>query len=196
MITNTKSQEGLKMKIFKMTLLSLLFLFLTSLNAGWNASSEAQKAQQRAQQINEAQVALAQFKNTNGKLKVFFDEAYGYAIFPNVGKAGILIGGAYGEGVVYQKNQVLGYSSLTQFSLGLQIGGQTYSEIIFFKNKESLDRFTQSNFELGAQVSAVAITSGVSFDADYDNGIAIFTLVKGGLMFEAAVGGQKFNYED
>ncbi len=85
---------------------------------------------------------------------------------------------------------------MTQFSLGFQLGGQTYSEIIFFKNKESLDRFTQSNFELGAQVSAVAITSGVSFDADYDNGIAIFTLVKGGLMFEAAVGGQKFNYEE
>jgi len=184
------------MKIFKMTLLSLLLLFITSLNAGWDASSEAQKAQQRAQQINEAQVALSQFKNTNGKLKVFFDEAYGYAIFPNVGKAGILIGGAYGDGVVYKKNQVIGYSSLTQFSLGFQLGGQTYSEIIFFKNKESLDRFTQSNFELGAQVSAVAITSGVSFDADYDNGIAIFTLVKGGLMFEAAVGGQKFNYEE
>ncbi|NQY93083.1 MAG: lipid-binding SYLF domain-containing protein [Campylobacteraceae bacterium] len=184
------------MKSFKITLLSLLLLFVTSLNAGWDASSEAQKAELRAQQINEAQVAVAQFKSSNGKLKVFFEEAYGFAIFANVGKAGILIGGAYGEGVVYQKNQVRGYSSLTQFSFGFQLGGQTYSEIIFFKNKESLDSFTQSNFELGAQVSAVAITSGISFDADYDNGIAIFTLVKGGLMFEAAVGGQKFNFEE
>jgi len=184
------------MRILKITLLSLLLVSLTSLHAGWNATSDEQKAQERTQKVNEAKVSIAQFKSANSKLNVFFDEAYGYVIFPTVGKAGIVIGGAYGEGVVYEKDQVKGYSSLSQFSLGFQLGGQTYSEIIFFKDKGNLERFTKGNFELGAQVSAVAITAGVSFDADYENGIAIFTLVKGGLMFEAAVGGQKFNYEE
>jgi lipid-binding SYLF domain-containing protein len=105
------------------------------------------------------------------------------------------LGGAYGKGEVYEREALIGVSSLTQLTIGFQLGGQAYSEIIFFKDKEALDDFKGGNFELGAQASAVAATAGASADASYDNGVAIFTLAKGGLMYEASIGGQKFSFE-
>jgi lipid-binding SYLF domain-containing protein len=128
-------------------------------------------------------------------MKVFFEKAYGYAVFPTVAKAGMGIGGAYGKGKVYEKGTLIGTSSLTQLTIGFQLGGQAYSEIIFFKDKKALDDFKSGNFELGAQASAVAVTAGASADADYDKGVAIFTQAKGGLMYEASVGGQKFSFK-
>ena len=128
-------------------------------------------------------------------MKVFFDKAYGYAVFPTVSKGAYVIGGAYGEGEVFKKGKLIGYSTLTQVTIGLQLGGQAYSEIIFFQDKRRLNNFKDGNFEFGAQASAVAVTAGVSADAAYNNGVAIFTIVKGGLMYEASVGGQKFRYE-
>ena len=128
-------------------------------------------------------------------MEVFFDKAYGFAIFPTVGKGGVGIGGAYGEGKVYSKGVLKGTSSLMQFTLGFQLGGQVYREIIFFEDKTAFDLFKYGNFEFGAQVSAVAATAGVSANTDYSNGVAIFTIAKSGLMFEASVGGQKFSFE-
>lgn len=162
--------------------------------AGWNpfAAEEAKK-----QGIEDKEVAetIARFKNNDPNMRVFFERAYGYAVFPTVGKAGIGIGGAYGTGKVYEKRALVGETSLTQLTVGFQLGGQAYSEIIFFENKKALDDFKGGNFELGAQVSAVAVTAGASVNADYDNGVAIFTQAKGGLMYEATVGGQKFSFE-
>ncbi|MBN1587177.1 MAG: lipid-binding SYLF domain-containing protein [Candidatus Omnitrophica bacterium] len=138
--------------------------------------------------------AIQTFKEKDPELKDFFDKAYGYAVFPTVGKAGIGIGGAHGSGLVYVNHTPVGRTSLTQLSIGWQLGGQAYSEIIFFKDKTSFDYFKNENFELGAQVSAVAVTMGASADADYSGGVAVFTMAKGGLMYEASVGGQKFTY--
>jgi len=97
--------------------------------------------------------------------------------------------------VVFEQGVVIGSTSLTQLTFGFQWGGQAYSEVIFFQNKTALDDFKNGNYELGAQVSAVAITAGASSNADYDNGVAVFTLAKGGLMYEASVGGQKFKFK-
>lgn len=157
-------------------------------SAGWNPGG---KAEEEA----EAKEAIAEFKKDDSGLAVYFDNAYGYAVYPTVGKAGLGIGGAHGKGVVYEQGAIIGSTSLNQLSFGFQWGGQAYSEIVFFENKAALDDFKKENLELGAQVSAVAITVGAAANLDYDNGVAIITRVKGGLMYEASVGGQKFSYK-
>ena len=144
---------------------------------------------------NKTVLALEEFKKIDG-LEPYFNEANGYAIFPRVAKGGIGIGGARGKGEVLQNNKVIGSTSLTQFSVGIQLGGQAFSQIIFFKEEKDTNRFTSGNFEFGAQVSAVLINQGVSAETAYSNGIAVFTIAKGGLMYEASVGGQKFSFEE
>lgn len=151
-----------------------------------------------------------------GESASFFESAYGYALFPSIGKGGIGIGGARGTGRVYAGGEHIGDTTMTQVSYGLQLGGQVYSQIIFFEDERALNDFISGNFEFGAQASATAITasagaqtstgggstagaSGGKRDANtvssgYQKGMAIFTVTKGGLMYEAALAGQKFNY--
>jgi len=140
----------------------------------------------------------------------FFENAYGYAVFPTVGKGGFGIGGSYGEGQVYRQGTHVGDSTLAQLSIGLQLGAQAYSEIIFFESKADYYAFTSGSFEFGAQASAVALTLGASAQAGstgagaqagdkqskatYINGMAVFTMTKGGLMYEASIGGQGFSF--
>lgn len=158
---------------------------------------------------------VALFKNA-GESASFFDSCYGYAVFPTVGKGGLIVGAAHGSGHVYEKGNYIGNTSVTQLSVGFQAGGQAYSEIIFFEDKRALDEFTNGNFEFDAGVSAVAITaaananagtSGASATASggkkdattvggaYYKGLKVFTIVKGGAMFEASVAGQKFRFD-
>jgi lipid-binding SYLF domain-containing protein len=174
----------------------ILFLSLLAISfsasSGWNPNDEQAKDQGVAD--GEVAQTIATFKSKDPGMKKFFDQAHGYAVFPTVGKGGIGIGGAYGKGKVYEKGKHIGDTSLSQVTIGLQLGGQAYSEVIFFGSKHALDDFTGGNFEFGAQVSAVAVTAGASADADYDNGVAVFTMAKGGLMYEASVGGQKFSF--
>ena len=129
------------------------------------------------------------------RLKPYFKEAEGYVVFPNVGKVGIGIGGARGSGEVFKKNKVIGSATLTQLSVGFQLGAQAFSQIIFFQNKNDLNRFTEGNFEFDASASAALITGGANASADYSNGAAVFTFSKGGLMYEASIGGQKFSFQ-
>lgn len=153
----------------------------------------------------------------SGESSSFFGKSYGYAVFPTIGKGGIGIGGAYGKGRVYAAGSYVGDTSMTQLTLGFQFGGQAYSQIIFFEDKRALNEFTSGNFEFGAQATAVAITAGASASATtsgtsagvsggknnattttvgtgFYKGMATFTVVKGGLMYEASIGGQKFSY--
>ena len=139
--------------------------------------------------------AIVQIKERDPGIQKFFDNSAGYAVFPSVGKGGIVIGGAYGRGLVIVNEQVAGYTALSQATIGLQLGGQKYAQFIFFRDDTALDHFRRGNFEFGAQASAVAITAGASADANYDSGVAIFTVAGGGLMFEGTVGGQRFSYE-
>ena len=139
--------------------------------------------------------AILDIKKTDPGMKTFFDGAAGYAVFPKVGKAGVGIGGARGKGLVIVGDKAVGRSTLSQLTAGFQLGGQVYSQFIFFKDEVALQNFQRGNFELGAQASAVAVTLGASADADYDKGVAVFTSVSGGLMYEATISGQKFKYE-
>ena len=127
-------------------------------------------------------------------MQSLFQNSYGYVIFPNVGKGAIGIGGAAGNGIVFQNGSPIGSAKLKQVSIGFQFGGQTYREVIFFENEAALDRFKQNNFEFAAQASAVAATKGASANVKYRDGVMVFTQEKKGLMYEASVGGQKFNY--
>jgi lipid-binding SYLF domain-containing protein len=156
--------------------------------SGWKPKGEAKVD-------SDVTEAIAQFNKRDPGLKRFFDSAYGYAVFPTVGKGAIGIGGAYGKGQVFEKGGLIGISKLVQVTIGFQWGGQAYSELVFFEDKAALDRFKSGNLEFSAQASAVAITLGASATADYENGVAVFTMTKGGLMYEASIGGQSFSFE-
>ena len=138
--------------------------------------------------------ALSQMIKDAPKLQTFKDKAYGYAVYPKITKAGLVIGGAGGEGIVFKGGAVTGSSKLGQASFGLQAGGEQYSEVIFFENKVAYDKFTGGKFKFSGQASATAITGGASIDAAYQDGVAVFTRVKGGLMLEASIGGQHFSF--
>lgn len=142
----------------------------------------------------EARDVIAKFKQKDPGLDRFFREASGWAVFPTIAKGGLIVGGARGDGVVYKNDQLIGYTTVSQGTIGLQVGGQTYSEIIFFEDEAALEHFKSGNAEFSGQVSAVAITAGASADAGYAEGVAVFTMAKGGAMLEASIGGQGFSY--
>jgi lipid-binding SYLF domain-containing protein len=157
--------------------------------------------------------AVGLFKNA-GESGRFFDKCYGYAVFPTVGKAGLVVGGAHGSGRVYVHGKFVGTASVNQLSAGLQAGGQAYSQIVFFEDRRAFEQFTKGNFEFGADFDAVAITAaaggsvgttGASAEASggmkdavtagrYYKGLAVFTIVKGGAMYQATLAGEKFSY--
>ena len=143
----------------------------------------------------EVQEAVATFKKADAELEVFFKSAKGYVVFPSVAKGGIGVGAARGRGQVFAGDMKIGRATLTQASIGLQLGGQVYSELIFFETEKAFEDFKASKMEFSAQVSAVAAAEGASKNAKYQQGVAVFTLAKGGLMYEASVGGQKFKFE-
>jgi lipid-binding SYLF domain-containing protein len=145
--------------------------------------------------VKEAQETIAVFKKADPGLSRFFDNAIGYVVFPTVSKGAIGVGGATGSGVVFEKGKAIGKASLTQVTVGAQLGGQTYSEVIFFETPPAFTDFKKGTLALAAQVSAVAASAGASKDAKYQEGVAVFGCEKGGLMAEASVGGQKFRFE-
>ena len=144
--------------------------------------------------IADSKTAKAEFIKKDALMKGLFEKASGYVIFPNVGKGGIGVGGAAGNGVVYEHGKMVGMAKLTQLSIGFQAGGQAYREVIFFESKKELERFKESKFEFSAQASAVAVTEGASANVKYADGVMVFTMQKGGLMYEASIGGQKFKF--
>ena len=190
------------MRLILRDILVLLLLALP-LGVSWAEDDEAKYAE-----------TIKIFKEA-GESGTFFDQSYGYAVFPTIGKGGIGIGGAYGKGRVYAQGKYVGDTSMTQLSIGFQLGGQGFSQIVFFEDQRAFDEFTSGNFEFGAQASAVALTAGASAGAttagasagasggkhdattvgEYHKGMAIFTVAKGGLMYEASIGGQKFSYK-
>lgn len=159
-----------------------------------SASLQAQDADDQ-KLIVDSEDAKAQFVKSDALMQNLFDNAYGYVIFPNVGKGAIGVGGAAGNGIVYEKGKMIGKAKMKQVTVGFQFGGQAYREVIFFENQAALDRFKQDKFEFAAQASAVAADKGVSTNVKYKDGVMVFTQEKGGLMYEASVGGQKFDFE-
>lgn len=143
----------------------------------------------------DAAAVVTAAKAADRTLGPVLDGSAGYAVFPRVGKAAAGFGGAYGKGVLYQGGRVVGYCDLSQATVGLQLGGQVYSEIIAFETRTNVDNFKQGNFSFAAQATAVALKSGAGANAQYRDGVAVFTMDETGLMYEAAVGGQKFSYQ-
>ena len=139
--------------------------------------------------------AVSRAKATDPSIATILDGADSYAVFPTVGKAAVAIGGAYGKGVVYEHGKFVGYCDLTQASIGLALGGQSYTEIIVFKTPDALRRFKSGTLAFDAQATAVALRSGSGANAKYSDGVAVFTMNEAGLMGEASVGGQKFTYQ-
>lgn len=159
--------------------------------------------------------AVKNFRDA-GQSAAFFNTSYGYAVFPTVGKAGLVVGGAHGDGKVYQGGRHVGDATLTRLSIGFQAGAQAYSQIVFFENKRAFDMFTSNEFEFSAGASAVLITAGATAEAGTtgasasasvtkkeaatagrydDNGMAVFSIIKGGAMYEASLGGQKYTFK-
>jgi lipid-binding SYLF domain-containing protein len=144
--------------------------------------------------IKDSNDAKAAFIKQDPQMAGFFSKAYGYVIFPNVGKGGLGIGGAAGNGSVYQGGKLIGMAKMSQVTIGFQAGGQAYREVIFFETAATLQRFKENKVEFSAQVSAVAASAGASANAKYKEGVLVFTMQKGGLMYEASLGGQKFKF--
>lgn len=166
---------------------------LLALVAAPHASAQDTDYDLEKKKIDVAQ-AIQEMTTEDPGLQRFFDESYGYVVFPSVGKGGFIVGGAHGNGLVYEQGALVGKAELTQASIGLQAGGQSYIEVIFFEGKADLDRFKTEDFEFGGQASAVALNKGASADIDYSKGVAVVTKAKGGLMAEASLGGQNFDY--
>lgn len=142
-------------------------------------------------QVNEA---LAIFKEKDPSIDKFFKQSYGYTVMPKVFKGAFLLGGAYGKGEVYEKGQMVGYCDMKQATLGFSFGGEYFREIVFFRDKPDLDSFKTDEYTFSAQVTGVAATAGAAAKADYQSGMAVFITTDEGLMVDASLGGQKFNY--
>lgn len=176
---------------------SLYFLLMASIvltGLVFPANGFAQESKQD-KDIDHCKETKEQFLKKDPMMKNLFENAAGYVIFPNIGKGALGVGGATGNGILFVKGKATGKANMTQLTIGAQAGGKTYSEVIFFENAESLKSFTDGKFQFAAQMSAVAIKAGVSANVKYREGVLVFTQEKGGLMYEASVGGQKFTYD-
>jgi lipid-binding SYLF domain-containing protein len=178
------------MSITRLTLGSLALALILAMPA----TAEYPGVVSLAKDESDAAAVIAKFKEKDPGLAQVFDQSAGYVVFPTVAKGGFGIGGARGKGYVYQHGHLIGNSTLTQLTIGLQAGGQAYSEVIFLKDDAALQNFERGKLKLDAQASAVALTARAAADLAYRNGIAIVTMAEGGLMYEASVGGQKLSY--
>jgi len=174
--------------IFQITCILILTILMATITNG-------QTTHRDKRVLRDSKKAKSSFIKVDPSIKKWFDNAYGYVIFPNVGKAGLGVGGAFGNGIAYINNSAIGRAHLSQVNIGFQAGAQGYREVIFFENKSNMDDFKENKLTLSAQVSAVLVVLGAAANINYSNGILIFTQPKGGLMYEVSVGGQTFNYE-
>ena len=179
--------------INNMKKLRMILKTSTALLVALSLSFTLAKAQDK-KMVQDVEHAKAEFIKADAFMKTLFDNSYGYLILPNVGKGAIGVGGAAGQGIVYEKGKIVGTAKMKQVSFGFQFGGQAYREVIFFENAEVLDRFKSDKFEFAAQASAVAVKTGASGNVKFRDGTMIFSQEKGGLMYEASVAGQKFDF--
>ncbi len=175
-----------KSKLVKLALLAFVAYLLPH-----SIQAQNKEAQTWLSESNESKT---EFIKTDPSMAALFESSYGYVIFPKIGKGGFIVGGSGGHGILYEKGKAIGTVETGQVTVGAQIGGQAYREVIFFEDKAALDRMKESKTEFSSQVSAVAVQSGVSKNAKYTDGVSVFTQDLGGLMAEATVGGQKFKY--
>jgi lipid-binding SYLF domain-containing protein len=177
----------------KNNMIRLVFLVLAVFFLPHSIKAQDEKEKQKI--LADSKDAKAALIKADPSMNNLFATSYGYVIFPKVGKGGLIVGGSGGGGTLYDRGKAIGTAKMAQVSIGAQVGAETYREVIFFENKDALDRFKDNKVEFSAQVSAVAVKSGASANAKYADGVSIFTQDLSGLMAEAAVGGQKFTYK-
>ncbi|HEY7088282.1 MAG TPA: lipid-binding SYLF domain-containing protein [Tepidisphaeraceae bacterium] len=163
--------------------------------AGVGCNTAPKSEEGRENLVSNADSALKQMTAADPSLQNFINRGYGYAIFPKVGKGAWIVGGAYGRGAVYEQGQFIGYADISQATVGLQAGGQTYMQLLVFENKDALERFKSGKLTFAANVSAVILKSGAAESAKFTDGIAVFVNPIGGAMVEAALGGQQFTFQ-
>ena len=180
-------------------ILSTAIVLLLALSPAWAKDQPKDPksptpAEKRAQLKTDVSAAIEKYKKADPGMERFFKDSAGYVVFPNIDKAGFIVGGGHGAGEVYEHGKLIGTATVTMGTVGLQAGAQTFSQVIFFKDTAALDRFKKNKFEWTANASAVAAKAGASTNADYRSGVAVFTRADEGVMAEAAVGSQKFKY--
>lgn len=168
---------------------------LTGLATLSGCATAPTSAEDKAALSRDVNAALAKARAEDPSLQAFLTKAYGYAIFPTVGKGAVGVGGAYGRGEVFERGKKIGYCDLSQATIGLALGGQTFTEIIAFENKAALDDFKRGKLKFAAQATAVALKAGASANAKYTDGVSVLTANPEGLMAEAAIGGQTFSFQ-
>lgn len=183
------NRKGTKMNKVRLTIVNLCLVIVVV-----GCATVPRKPEAKAVLSAEVQEAIASFKAKDPSIQSFFDKSYGYAVLPKIFKGAFWIGGAYGKGEVYEQGKMDGYCSMSQATLGFSFGGEFFREIIFFRDKWDLDRFRSEEFTFSAQATAVALTAGAAAKADYKDGMAVFVMTDAGLMVDASLGGQKFNY--
>lgn len=178
---------GATLKEYQYILMAVMLLFI----------SETTKAQTADQQeiIADAEAARETLVQQDNHIQTLFENSVGYVIFPNVGKGAYVVGGASGNGAVYQNGQLIGMADLKQLDVGLQLGGQAFIQVMFFGNEQAMNEFKQGGFKLAGNASAVALDKGAADNINFKNGVAVVTLPKAGAMLEVSVGGQKFDFE-
>ncbi len=174
---------------------TLLMAIMVGLSAVTACTTAPKTTEGKMDIEQDASIALGKARATSAEFANILDTSAGYAVFPSVGKGAIGVGGAYGKGVLYDRGMAVGYCDLSQATIGLQLGGQNYTEIIAFENQQAIETFKQGNLRFDAQATAVALKSGAGANAKFKDGVAVFTMDESGLMFEAAIGGQKFSYQ-
>lgn len=187
--TNSKTINSLKLTKMKKAIINLVALLVLSMTSQF---SMAQTEESNAERIQDSKNVLAKMIKKSPSLQSYYDQSYGYAIFPKVTKVGVSLGVAAGKGIVFKNHLAISTSKLKQLTFGLQFGAQKYREVIFFQSEKDFDQFMNKKLKFNGQASAVAIKKGASADVSYSDGVAVFTEAKGGLMFEASIGGQHF----
>ena len=171
--------------------LTLLAMFLLTSSVAANAQNSEQR-----EIISDAKSAQETLIREDPAMQDLFEEAAGYAIFPNVGKGAYIVGGASGKGAVFQNGEVVGMADLKQLDVGLQLGGQAFIQALLFKSKAALDKFMEGNYKLAGTASAVALDKGRAESLEFQDGVGVVTLPKAGAMLEISVGGQKFEFQE
>ena len=177
------------MRAIRVSMLFAVGLMFFGCATAPSTASEQQALVQRAQATVQTMVAR------DPSLRPVLDSATGYAVFPDIGKAGFIAGGAHGKGVLFERGQVTGFTSLTQGSVGAQIGAQSFAQLVVFRDPNALARLKLGQFSLAANASAVAITAGAGAGAEFRSGVAVFVMPRGGAMAELSVGGQQINFQ-
>jgi lipid-binding SYLF domain-containing protein len=172
----------------------LLLAGLLAVMAPMACSTAPRTPNQKADLQDEGEVAMRRFERTDASLRTVLDRSYGYVLFPDIGKGGFIAGAAYGRGLVYEQGNFIGYADIRQGSVGAQVGGQNFAELIVFQTKEALYKLKQNNFTFGANATAIGLKANAGAAAEFKDGVAVFVMPKGGLMAEASISGQKFTF--